>query len=122
MAFSVVVVEPPEFRAWLDAQAQPALAPPDALAARGETAFIAHGCTACHTIRGTRAAGRIGPDLTHVGSRRRIAADTLPNAPDALVRWINQTDHIKPGVHMPAFRALGADDLSALAAYLSALK
>jgi cytochrome c oxidase subunit 2 len=122
MAFSVVVMEPHDFRAWLDAQARPAASPTDPLAAQGEAAFIANGCTACHTIRGTPAAGRIGPDLTHVGSRVRIAAETLPNEPAALIQWIAQTDRIKPGVHMPAFRALGADELSALAAYLSSLR
>jgi cytochrome c oxidase subunit 2 len=122
MAFLVVVTEPSEFEAWLEAQAQPAQASQDALAARGQTAFVANGCTACHTIRGTSVAGQIGPDLTHVGSRLRIGAGTLPNEPDALVRWIGQTDRIKPGVHMPAFRALAADDLSALAAYLDSLR
>src|SRR5688500_9948732 len=69
MAFLVVVVEPAEFDAWLEMQARPARAIPDTLAARGEAAFISNGCTACHTIRGTAAAGQIGPDLTHVGSR-----------------------------------------------------
>ena len=122
MAFSVVVMEPQEFRAWLEAQARPADSPQDPQAARGEAAFVTHGCTACHTIRGTPAAARIGPDLTHVGSRLRIGADTLPNEREAIVRWIRETDRIKPGVHMPAFRALGTDELSALAAYLSTLQ
>jgi cytochrome c oxidase subunit 2 len=122
MAFSVVVMEPQDFRAWLAAQARPAESPTDSFAARGEAAFIANGCTACHTVRGTPAAGLIGPDLTHVGSRVGIAAGTLPNEPEALVRWIGQADRIKPGVHMPAFRALGADELSALAAYLGSLQ
>jgi cytochrome c oxidase subunit 2 len=122
MAFSVVVMEPSAFRAWLEAQSRPARSPTDPMSARGETAFVTNGCTACHTIRGTRAAGVIGPDLTHVGTRRRIGADTMPNEPDALMRWITQTDRIKPGVHMPAFRALGNDDLSALAAYLGGLQ
>jgi cytochrome c oxidase subunit 2 len=122
MAFSVVVMEPEAFRGWLAAQGRPGQRPADALAHRGESAFMANGCTACHTVRGTPAAGVIGPDLTHVGSRSRIAAETLPNDPDALVRWIGQTDRIKPGVHMPAFRSLGAEDLRALAAYLGGLK
>ncbi len=122
MAFSVVVMEPEAFRAWLESQARPAPAPSDPLMLRGEAAFIANGCTACHTIRGTPAAGVIGPDLTHVGSRGRIGAETLPNDREALVRWIGRTDQIKPGVHMPAFRALAADDLSALAAYLGGLR
>jgi cytochrome c oxidase subunit 2 len=121
MAFSVVVVEPDEFRRWLEEQARPAVAG-DPLAVRGRTAFIAHGCTACHTIRGTPAAGRIGPDLTHVGSRRHLAAETLPNDPASLSRWIASTTDLKPGAHMPAFRAMGTEDLSALAAYLSSLK
>jgi cytochrome c oxidase subunit 2 len=122
MAFSVVVMEPQAFRAWLELQARPASAPTDPLLVRGEAAFMANGCTACHTIRGTPAAGGIGPDLTHVGSRGRIAAETLPNDRDALVRWIGQTDSVKPGVHMPAFRALNTDQLSALAAYLGGLR
>jgi cytochrome c oxidase subunit II len=83
---------------------------------------VASGCTACHTIRGTPAAGRIGPDLTHVGGRERLAAETLPNNPAALAHWISNTDRIKPGAHMPAFGALGSDELSAIAAYLSSLK
>ena len=122
MAFSVVVMEAAAFEAWLEAQRRPAPSPTDALMMRGAAAFMANGCAACHTIRGTPAAASIGPDLTHVGSRARIAADTLPNDRDALVRWIAQTDRIKPGVHMPAFRTLGADDLSALAAYLGGLR
>lgn len=122
MAFSVVVVTPEEYGRWLEEQARPAAAPVDPSAVRGQTAFIANGCTACHTIRGTPAAGRIGPDLTHLGSRRHLAAETLPNDPSALARWIAQTDQIKPGVHMPAFRSIGADELAALAAYLSSLK
>jgi cytochrome c oxidase subunit 2 len=122
MAFSVVVMEPDAFRAWLGDQSGPAPAPADSRAARGGTAFIANGCTACHTIRGTSAAGRIGPDLTHVGSRLRIAAETLPNDLESLDRWIGHAAAIKPGVHMPAFRTLAADERTAIAAYLSGLR
>ena len=122
MAFVVVVVEPDEFTAWLDAQRQPAAMAPDATAARGEAAFLSNGCSACHTIRGTPAAGRIAPDLTHVGGRLSIAAGTLPNDRNAFVEWIGRTDHIKPGVHMPAFPMLSLDDRVALAAYLDSLQ
>jgi cytochrome c oxidase subunit 2 len=122
MAFSVVVMEPEEFRAWLAREARPAETPIDPEATRGQMAFISNGCTACHTIRGTPAIGRIGPDLTHVGSRRQIAAETLPNDQASLARWIVDSEDIKPGVHMPAFRAIERDELSALAAYLSGLK
>jgi cytochrome c oxidase subunit 2 len=122
MAFTVVVVERDEFEQWLEAQAAPAPGPADALATRGGTAFITNGCTACHTIRGTEAAGVIGPDLTHVGGRTRIGAGTLENDAAAFAEWIGETDRIKPGVHMPAFRALSRDDLSALGAYLDGLQ
>jgi cytochrome c oxidase subunit 2 len=122
MAFHVVVMERDEFDAWLDHQAQPAQAPPHAQATQGQVAFVANGCTACHTIRGIASSGRIAPDLTHVGSRLRIGAGTLPNDSDSLVRWIAQTDTVKPGVHMPEFRALPPGDLSSLAAYLESLK
>jgi cytochrome c oxidase subunit 2 len=122
MAFSVVVMEADAFRAWLDAQARPAAAAGDPRAARGETAFITHGCTACHTVRGTSGVGRIGPDLTHVGSRRRLAAETLPNDLGSLDQWIEHAGRFKPGVRMPAFRTLAADERSAIAAYLSGLQ
>jgi cytochrome c oxidase subunit 2 len=122
MAFHVIVVEPEEFDAWLEHQAEPAQAPPHAQAAQGETAFVANGCAACHTVRGATSAGTIGPDLTHVGSRLHIGAGTLPNQPDALARWVAQTDTIKPGVHMPEFHTLPRADLSALAAYLDNLQ
>jgi cytochrome c oxidase subunit 2 len=122
MAFEVVVTEGGEFQRWLDAQGAPAATPVDAVALHGQNTFLANGCSACHTVRGTPAAGRIGPDLTHVASRASIGAATLPNEDDALVRWIRDTDRIKPGVHMPAFRALTSGELAALAAYLGSLQ
>jgi cytochrome c oxidase subunit 2 len=115
MAFVVVVMEPDEFRAWLEHQAQPAAADPG-------TAFVRNGCGACHTVRGTAADGTAGPDLTHVGSRLHIGAGTLANDPEAFLEWISRSETIKPGVHMPAFRALSRDELSALAAYLDGLQ
>jgi cytochrome c oxidase subunit 2 len=122
MALTVVVLERPEFDAWLSAQAEPARVPQQALAAQGEAAFVSNGCTACHTIRGRMEAAQVGPDLTHVGSRLQLAAGTLPNEPDSFVRWIADTDRVKPGAHMPPFRALPATDLTALAAYLDGLQ
>ena len=83
---------------------------------------MATGCGACHSVRGTDADGRIGPDLTHVGSRLTIGAGTLRRGPDAFIRFISRTDEVKPGVHMPAFRMLSPADLLALASYLDGLK
>ncbi len=122
MAFRTVVQEQPEFEAWLAHQAEPAAAPPNALAAAGAEAFLANGCGACHTVRGTPAFSQVGPDLTHVGSRLSLGAGVLPNDPDAFLRFVSLTDEVKPSVHMPAFGMLPAAELEALAAYLEALQ
>ena len=122
MAFPVVVHEGADFEDWLRRQALPADAPATPLAERGLAVFLANGCGACHTIRGTRAKGSVGPDLTHVGGRLSLGAGTLPNEPDDFARWIAQTDEVKPGVHMPSFHMLPAEDLRALAAYLDGLE
>jgi cytochrome c oxidase subunit 2 len=121
MSFYVVVHEKEAFDRWLANQQAPA-ASPSAPAARGQELFLANGCGACHAIRGTPARGLVGPDLTHVGSRLSIGAGALPNTRDSLVRWIARTDHVKPGVIMPAFGMLPQEDLQAMAIYLEGLK
>jgi cytochrome c oxidase subunit 2 len=118
MNFVVVVVPPDEFDEWLAAQRRPASPPIDPAAIRGQAAFRRHGCSTCHTIRGTPAAGVSGPDLTHVGSRQTIAAGLLPTNADELRRWITGTELLKPGTHMPVFASLPESTVSELAAYL----
>ena len=122
MAFPVVVMEKEEFARWLEAQRGPAAQPPDPEAMRGRELFFASGCAACHTIGGTSAQGVVGPNLTHVGSRLSLGAGILPNERGAFLRWIERTDHLKPGVHMPAFGMLPPGELRALAAYLESLQ
>jgi cytochrome c oxidase subunit 2 len=116
MAFRVAVVQPSELTRWIADQAAPAKR------AQGEELFIANGCGACHTVRGTSARGVIGPDLTHVGSRLSLAAATLLNDRASFERWLSHTARIKPGVHMPHFGMLSASDRRALAGYLEALQ
>lgn len=120
MAFSVVVMEPAAFEAWLAAEAGPAAARPSA--ADGAALFQAYGCGGCHAIRGTEARGVIGPDLTHVGGRETIAAGILPNTPEAIARWISNPREIKPGAHMPGFGMAPERDIQAIAAYLGGLE
>jgi len=122
MAFDVVVLEAHEYTAWLQGQREPAHMPAHAEARRGQELFLANGCGACHTVRGTLADGTVGPDLTHVGSRISLGAGTLPNDLESLVRWLSHTQTIKPGTHMPAFGMLPSEDLRALAIYLDGLK
>ena len=121
MAFIVEVMEPEAFQQWLSAQALPAASAETGVEA-GATAFLRNGCGACHTIRGSPAVATIGPDLTHVGSRRSIAAASLPNQPDDLARWIAKPDHIKPGALMPPFGMLPPGEVRDIAAYLRSLQ
>ncbi len=118
MAFSVVVMEPDDFHAWLARQAEPS---PGA-GAPGSELFMANGCSACHTVRGTQAAGEVGPDLSHVGSRVTLAAGTLPVNAEAIAGFISDPDVIKPGSQMPPFRMLPEADIAAIASYLEGLK
>ncbi|MDF0506334.1 c-type cytochrome, partial [Burkholderia cenocepacia] len=74
----------------------------------------------CHAVRGTDAAGDAGPDLTHVGTRRLLAAGTLDNTPDNLHRWIAHAQQVKPQSLMPSI-ALAPRDADDLAAYLATL-
>jgi cytochrome c oxidase subunit 2 len=122
MGFTVVVEEKPEFARWLARQAAAATPPEGPEAERGHGLFQADGCGACHTIRGTPAAGVVGPDLTHVGSRGSIAAGLLRNEPAEIARWLAAAEDLKPGVHMPGFGMLSPEDLRDLAAYLDGLE
>jgi cytochrome c oxidase subunit 2 len=112
MALHVVAQSAEDFDAWRVNQQRPA--------ATGHALFAAR-CAACHTVRGTPAAGRLGPDLTHVASRVFIAAGTMPNTPGNLAGWLADSQHVKPGNLMPAMR-LGAAELQSLLTYLATLK
>jgi cytochrome c oxidase subunit 2 len=117
-----VYADPPDrFRSWLDAMGQDAAAPQTAAERRGERVFDENACASCHTIRGTPARGRIGPDLTHLQSRSTLAALTIPNRPRDLAAWVRDPQHVKPGNRMPALRLADADFDDVLA-YLESLK
>lgn len=122
MAFWVVSEEPEAFDAWLAREAAPALPPATPEAREGAALFADWGCGACHAIRGTEAAGVIGPDLTHVGSRRSLAAGILPNTPDDFAAWIERARHIKPAVRMPPYPMIPPGELRLLALYLDGLE
>jgi cytochrome c oxidase subunit 2 len=121
MAFDVVVHEPATYQAWVDRQRQPAPAPADSARARGRQVFLTRACPMCHAIQGTAARGSVGPDLTHVGSRRSLAAGALPNTPGHLAGWILDPQRQKPGTRMPP-NDIAGPDLEALVAYLRSLE
>ena len=118
----VVVAEPEaEFDVWLERQIAPADAPADSASRADEATFLASGCVLCHAVRGTPAAARLGPDLTHVGSRRTLAAGELPNTEGHLAGWIADPQSVKPGSRMPAV-PLTPQELHAITRYLRSLR
>lgn len=118
----IVVAEPEDrFAAWLERQAQPANEPSNALQLQGREIFLGSGCVYCHTVAGTNANSNFGPDLTHLASRRTLAAGILENNRGNLSGWILNPQVIKPGNKMPP-HALSGAELNALLAYLESLE
>jgi cytochrome c oxidase subunit II len=120
MALLIVASPPQEFERWYDAQLEPAPDPAGERARAGQRVFLSKPCVGCHTVRGTPAAGRVAPDLTHLASRQSIAAGTLANERANLGRWVLDPHGVKPGVRMPA-NDLTPDELESLLAYLEGL-
>jgi cytochrome c oxidase subunit II len=122
MAFDVVALSPDEFEAWRRGQASDAREPATPLQEFGKVVFARGGCGSCHVVRGTEAVGQLGPDLTHLGSRRSIGAGSYPNNVGTLAGWIADTQHLKAGARMPSFSSFSGEELRAVASYLDALK
>jgi len=121
MAFDVVVMPRPEFDAWLSGLARPVAAPDGAELRHGRELFVSLGCGTCHAVRGL-SEGRLGPDLTQIGSRRTIAAGALPGGVGNIAAWIASAQHLKPGNLMPSYDRLAGPELRAVAAYMESLK
>jgi len=117
MSLEIVAQSEDEFRTWQDAQRGEAEMTAGINA--GKSLFLDR-CAGCHAIRGTEAVGAHAPDLTHLNSRRLIAAGLLTNTPDHLVQWITHAQNLKPGARMPSM-VLTATELNALSAFLSTL-
>jgi cytochrome c oxidase subunit 2 len=118
MLLRVYVQSREEFERWVHDQQQN---PKSDDSSRGERVFESTACVNCHTISGTPAKGRFGPDLTHLMSRDTIAAGAAKNTPEQLRLWIRNPDAIKPGSKMPAM-GLNDEDVAAVATYLETLR
>lgn len=121
MRFRVIAAEPAVFDSWTKTEVQPATIPSTAEAIAGEARFKKLTCTNCHNIDGVNAQHQYAPDLTHVASRKMLAAERLENTPENLRDWLRQPNIIKPNCLMPNLK-LGDDDLTALTAYLETLQ
>jgi cytochrome c oxidase subunit 2 len=119
MLLRVYVQTRDEFDRWVQEQTQPAHVT-DAVSI-GRRIFETIACINCHTVAGTVADGRFGPDLTHIMSRDTIGSGAAPNTFENLVLWIRNPDALKPGSRMPPME-LGDQDIRAVAAYLATLR
>jgi cytochrome c oxidase subunit II len=117
MAFSVIALAPADFQTWWNHQLEPASNDPTAAPQQ----IFMERCSSCHAIRGLPAGGILGPNLSHFGSRRTIAAGVLPNDSGDLAHWLNDSQGVKPGSKMPELH-LAANQIDALTAYLEGLK
>jgi cytochrome c oxidase subunit 2 len=121
MALFVIAEPKAQFDQWLAAQRAPAAPPADPVTQRGQAIFLGAACPLCHTIRGTGAGALRAPDLTHLASRRTIAAGVLPDAPGTLGAWIADPHAFKRGTIMPATH-LDGPAMHALVTYLRSLR
>jgi cytochrome c oxidase subunit 2 len=132
MLLRVYVDTPEQFQKWIAGQqkTQPELNTnggvadtsrnqPDAKL--GQAAFEHQACFACHTVSGTAAFGRMGPNLTHLMSRETLAAGIIANNAQNLKAWIADPDTFKPGSLMPALH-LSDRENAEITAYLLTLK
>jgi cytochrome c oxidase subunit II len=120
MAFEVVAQSPQDYDLWREAQLQAAPDPTTQPQIRGLN-VVEYRCGLCHQVRGTRAGAISAPDLTHVMSRRLLAAGTIPNTPGNLAGWIQNPQALKPNSLMPD-QYLSGEQLSDVLAYLETLK
>jgi cytochrome c oxidase subunit 2 len=112
-----VIAEPRvQFEQWLRRESQEVAAD-----AAGFELFENKGCANCHAIRGTPADSHVGPDLTHVASRRTLAAGTIPNDREHLRDFIRDPQAVKPGAKMPQVPQKPSET-DALVRYLEGLK
>lgn len=119
MLLRVYVDPPDQFAVWVRNQQQAGVE--DSQVAAGRRVFETQACMNCHTIAGTAATGRFGPDLTHLMSRATLASGAINNTPGNLRDWIRDPSAFKNGALMPAMQ-LSDEQLDQVTAYLKTLK
>lgn len=120
MRIHVIVESREDFEAWVSTQQAPPVQAATALAQQGEDMVLTGVCSSCHSVRGTSAEGKVGPDLTHLMSRSTMAGGMYPLNGAYLRRWLANTQEMKPGNLMVV--RLAPDDMAAVLAYLTQLK
>ena len=118
--------EPADFDRWVTEQLADARVD-DAAVAEGRELFLngtfagGQQCVSCHAVKGTPAAGVVGPNLTHLASRTRFAGSMFELNDENLRAWLKDPPERKPGSKMPNL-GLTDDQVNDLTAYLLSLK
>jgi cytochrome c oxidase subunit 2 len=120
MYFPIQAEDASAYQSWVLAQKQPPPTP-TGLAAAGQQLYQSQSCRNCHAITGSGSTARVGPNLTHVGSRPSIGGGVLTNTPQNMYLWLEDPGAVKPGVLMPNYR-FNSDQLNALTAYMESLR
>jgi len=121
MGIVVIAQSKDDYERWRAHQIRPADPPSEPERQRGQEIFLSKPCIMCHSVRGTKAGGRVAPDLTHLASRQHIAAATLSMSRGNLAAWIIDPQGIKPGVHMPLIK-IEPEEVDPLLSYLEGLR
>jgi cytochrome c oxidase subunit 2 len=119
MLLRVYVDSRDAFDLWVRQQREPARA--QIQVNEGQRVFQSTACINCHTVSGTVATGRFGPDLTHLMSRETIGSGIVPNTVENLRAWIQNPESLKPGSRMPSMQ-LTDQELDSVTAYLATLR
>ena len=102
MLLTIVVHAKDAYAKWAESAVAEANRLSDPATKKGRETFLALACVGCHTVQGTTAAGKVGPELTHVASKKSIAGGVLsPVNAETLTRWIKNPPAVKPGTQMP---------------------
>ena len=121
MRMDIIAQNENDYNSWLTANSATASVPSDTLGVEGANVFQTGTCANCHKIDGTNANGNVGPNLTHLFSRKKMLAGMLTVSEDNLYKWISHPQRIKPGSSMPDF-IYSKDTINALAHYMAQLK
>src|SRR5438094_8584791 len=112
-----------EYAAWAKTAVEEAARATAPETRAGHDAFLAGPCAGCHTVKGTTAAGKVGPELTHIASKPNIAGVLTPVNQENLTKWVRNAPSIKPGIVMPKFEGVLPDDqIDAIVQWLLTLK
>lgn len=102
MLITLIAQTPDDYASWIKGALAEANRGSDPAVAKGKETFLSLPCTGCHTVQGTIAQGKVGPELTHIASQKTPIAGVLsPVNEENLSRWIKNPPAVKPGTLMP---------------------